>query len=868
METARMSWKDVLRKIAALVLLLALGYALYNSGVGEWVRQKVLKQRPEEEFPSQNDLAGGTDTDDAGEGAEDVKFTVKEFSREMRGEKSGEVEARVAGEKAVRQRENLYRIFSPVVTSLVEEKNGDDDVDVQMDQVRLTAERAVFDESRSEVELQDSVTARGEDFRITTQSVTYNAAAQKVSGSKLVRMERYRVEPDGAKNLSMVVTGKGLKGDLILRTVTVLSSVEASLLRVSEDFMASGQPGDTEEPQKSQKIIIRSEGPMTYRDGTRQVIFEENVRVSTGGKILRAERLEVNLDKNEDRGRLSVTGMTATTNVRLKFRDQVATGEELVWQNVTQAGVLTGDPARLESSRFSVSGGKLTFVRLDNRLQVNGPGQLVKKASKTVENTKDEESTNHVLLTGNAPIKVTWAGGMTYEASGPRARFEKDVKAVQGESSLSCQNLDLEFDADNQLQKVQGRRNVSVREQQDGSERRMRCDQVIWEAQEGVVRMKALEDEQVVVQSGQEKLFSPVVHYVPETNRFECPAAGRLKLSGRSEAEGNPGRQPMEVTWQESMSYERSGEPKAVFRGDVKVHQPERNLSAQTLRVLFNENRKPVRIVGEKQAVLEVRRGQNADGEGEGAGGETNQSSTDWRLEADRIEGLLPDDQLEATGAGELQVLRENDEVDWIRWEDRMHADFAASYARFTGNVRARFGGSHLESATLRLDFNEDRELRHVNCKQDVTFRSGGERSWTLQSNSAEAIFAPGSVLSQIIARDDVLVEDANRRLRSQFLTLFFRRQKGAEQQSLSRAVARKNVRVRYTSDTDLKAFCERLDWNAETDRYRLTGDPAQLAQEDMQIDGETIIIDRRSGRVSLPGGGAPGRTAIEEKAD
>lgn len=877
-----MSWKGVFRKIAALALLAALGYALYTSGVGEWVRQNVLHQTPGDGGGGGNasNRAEGPEEETGQEEPEDVKFTLKEFSREMRGEKSGEVEARVSGEKFVRQREDLYHILSPVVTSLMETMAGEGEVDVQMDRVRLTAENAVFDESKSEVELHNSVTARGKDFRITTERVTYNAASQKVSGTRLVRMERYRTGPDGQKSLSMVVTGRGLEGDLVLRSVTVPASVEATLLGVSEDFMASGEPADTEEEDGGQKIVIRSEGPMTYKDGTRQVIFQQNVRVSTGGKILRAERLEVNLGENKGEERLSVTGVTATENVRMKFRDQVATGVKLVWQNVTQAGVLTGEPARLEGSRFSITGNKLTFVRLDNRLQVQGAGRLVRKAVGGGKKPAEDDPAGSMPLSADAPIEVTWSGGMTYEAAGPHARFEKDVHARQADSDLTCDYLDLRFGQNNRLQQVRARDGVVVREKRDGVERWMKCAEAAWEAEEGVIRMKAAEKEQVAVQAGEEKLFSPIVHYAPETNMFDCPAPGRLLISGRPATEEQGGRDPMEVTWKESMHYDRSGEPKATFRGGVQVVQPERSLSAQTLHVMFNEERRPVRIAGEGDAVLEVRRAKK-ESEG-GAAEEPEQkeeessedvlvpagAGTDWRLKADRMVGLLSEDRLEVPVEGDLEVLRPDAENDWIRWKDRMHADFEESYARFDGNVRARFGGSELESGALRLDFNEERELRHINCIENVHFRSVGEQPWTLEARSAEAIFAPGSVLSQIIARDDVVVHDAQRRLRSQFLTLFFRRQKGTDQQALSRAVARRNVRVRYTGDTDLNATCERLDWDAESDRYRLTGDPARLTKEDMELDGETIVVDRRSGRVSLPGGKTPGRTAIEEQPD
>lgn len=876
-----MQMKRISRYIAGLVLAIAFGYGLYRSGVGQWARQQYSRGFGTE--VKENDGQQDEQEESAPVAPDDdVKLKVKDFSREVRSEKSGEVEARIAGEEAVLEKNNLYRIFSPVVTSLVSEVADDQGVDVQMNQVRLTAERAIFHESKSRVELNDSVQAAGEDFQVTTESVSYYAAEHKIEGSQPVRMQRYRVGPDGKKVRRMLVTGTGLRGDLVVRTVSVLSDVEARLLNVSEDFMASGVPEGEKPDDATRDIVIRSDGPMTYEDGARKVTFTENVRVTTGTKKLTADQLEIRLGKTEAKDKLQVTGITASKKVSLHFKDQTAKGEKLVWQNVTQAGVLTGTPATLTTRRFSVEGERLTFVRLDSRFQVKGEGKLVRKTEGETGETKTEKESGRRFMSSGDPIEVTWAEGMTYEAASRRASFEKDVHAVQGGTSLRCDDLDMDFEQeDNAVRQVLARGDVMLREQLEWGSRWVKCGRASWSRTDNVIEMQAGEKKSVVVKAGSELLESGTVIYDLGENRFECPAPGELLVSA-SEGKGATA-EPMRVRWEESMRYDRGSEPRATFSGKVRVRQPGRTLKAGTLRVTFTGERRPVHILARNEAVLEVLASESeatekpeeapkaTNGEGEdteNAGPRFDAGSTDWRLESEQVEGFIPENRMEARGDGKLEVLRENKDNDWIRWSDRMEADFDETFARFEGNVRANFGGSELQSGKLSLDFNEERELRHMNCTGEVQFQSGGQRKWKMESASAEAIFAPGSILSQIIARDDVEVRDAERRLRSEFLTLFFRGGEDAEEQSLDRAVARKNVVVRYTGEASLTAWCERLDWDADTERYKLTGTPARLSRDDIEIDGETIIVDRMSGRVSLPGGESPARTSIEEDAD
>jgi len=225
-----------------------------------------------------------------------------------------------------------------------------------------------------------------------------------------------------------------------------------------------------------------------------------------------------------------------------------------------------------------------------------------------------------------------------------------------------------------------------------------------------------------------------------------------------------------------------------------------------------------------------------------------------------------PKNLLLAPTPGQLEVLGPGQPGDSIRWAGQMRADFQQGTAQFERGVEARFSGSAVRCERLRLEFNEGQELRHVNAEGQVQLVSAGENAWRLSAAAAEAVFAPGSVLSQVIAKGGVEVEDARRSLQAQLLTLFFEAEPGKEQAVLSRARASGHVSVRYAGEGGLEASCEELLWDTATDRYRLSGRPARLRQGAISTGGDTIIIDRGSGKWTIPRGSRPASTEVREK--
>jgi len=700
-----------------------------------------------------------------------------------------------------------------------------------------------------------------------------------------VQVNQYRVGPDEKKELAMTIAGEGMDVELTVSKVVIHTDVKTTLLDVSDDFMAGGkkpkkkQEGEQAAVPPSRNVVITSDGPMTYEHPAEKATFVKNVVATTTDREIKSESLVISMGRNEGSERLQVTGLTAEGNVQFKFGTTTTFSDSLVWDSVTQAGVLTGKDSRVVEEEFVIKGARLTFFRLNSRFQVEGPGTLhwnAKAPEKEPEplDVDAEKEAPAALISPGDPLDVVWEGGMTYDATEASAVFSKAVKATQKDSTIVSDALEVQFGEKQSIKTVIGRDNVRVTQSVDGVKRVVNCDRAEWDAGTGGAKFSAAENKQVTVLTGEEKLVSSQVAFDAESNTISCSAGGQLDLEGLAADGGEP--EPIKVTWTKSMRYHRAQPMFAEFEGDVVADRPEQRMKGDVLRVDFDEKMKPVTITSRKNAVLDVLPKQ------EGKPGETpapeapaeekdktappnlTKTPTQWRLTADVIIGRPQKDLLGAEGAGLLELLHKDRPKDSVRWKKAMAADFRQSLATFTGTVDARFSGSTLQCDSLRLEFDEQRELRHVYSKDNVVFVSAGEEPWKLKGQAAEAVFGAGSMLRQVIATKDVEVQDADRVVKSQVLTLYFTEDQEKGGAALSRAVAKKDVSVRYTGDNKLEADSDNLEWDVKSDRYTLTGDPSRLKQAGIEIQGQKILIDRKSGTVSMPSGQKPATTTVE----
>lgn len=858
--------------VAVLVLLLSVG--------SEWIAREVTGAG---NGSTEGATGGGEEVVDS-QADDGVLFTMESMYYRMPAETEGDVETLVTGDTTVVHQNGTSRITNPVV---VLSQPGQAQ-DASFGEVRLTAKSAVFDQEKRTIRLHDSVKAEGSDFDIAADDVYYVEAERSITSPVPVELNRYRLGAEGERVLAMTVTGNGLEADLIYRTVFVRANVKTMLFGVSGDFMMGS--GLDAGGQKAVEVVITSDGPMTYDHLKRKASFETNVVAKSGNKTLEAQRLVFDFGKSERTGELQIAGVTAEGDVTFQFPGQKATGQKLEWANVTQAGTLTGQPAVLEQPDFRISGGKLTFLRLNSRFDVEGPGNLLwsppqGKAAKakvpTLSGTqggdRERAPSAPIPLAADKPVKVVWQGLMNYDATSRIARFQNGVKAAQGSDSLLCDALGLQFSDQNRaLLQVVAEGNVHGVQTDGTSWHNVECDVAQWDTQAGTIELSASEGKHATVSSGDGKLVSSQATFHPAEGTFDCPGAGTLMLAAGRDESGKKTAEPLTVRWQESMSFHRQPDRFAEFHGAVEAGRPGGKASAEHLRVDFDDQMNALTITATKNAVLEVRRqaaaGQTTTDHTEAGTGEVpsflslDEGTTDWRVSGEVLIGEPPKNLLHAPGAGLLELLREGRPNDTVQWTDQMTSSFAELSAGFEGEVDARFSGSRLQCEKLGLEFNEGRQLRYVSAKENVRFQTPGEQPWQLRSESAEAVFIADSVLSQVIAQKKVVVQDASRTLACQVMKLFFEQTEGQGRPSLSQANASGDVSVHYKESKEgpIDASCDRLEWDSKTDDYTLTGNPAELKQGGYGIQHDEIVIDRTTGRMLAREGSKPAAASVE----
>lgn len=832
--------------------------------------------RPEETEPAAGSQAGREPPSD------DMRAEWVGFTHVLRDPEENREEAVVEGERAV-LRDKVYDIFGPVVTVWPTEGGHG--------QMEVKGERGELDEANGLLRLFENVVVRGEDFEIRADRVVYRVRERMLVSDEPVRIRKDKVDSDGNRTPALVVSGKGLTVEVALKNITILEDVEAHLYDVSDDFLAAALEEATDEGT-SREVVITCDGEMVYQHLARKVDFFDNVRAVCGEKILSGDQVTVLLGETEGKDKLEVSEIVAIGDAQLTYGDQVVRGGKLNWNNVTQTGVLTGDPCVLTTPQFEMTGPELRFHRINDRFHVEGPGTLLWKAPPKEETApqpapeRPARSIGPSLLTPDAPVEVTWATSMTYPVALHVATFEGQVTARQQKGSLTCRQLALTFEPDtNQIRKVEAEGDVVVRDQSPGGGPDVRCDRLVWDAVHDTVDLLAGPGESVNLTVGQHAITS--VHVILDNlhESLECPAPGRLTVAPSAGAAASAGEEePLrtDIEWHEQMSFVQRPVPVATFTGQATARRGEQSISGESLEVTFDLEMEPVRIVAIGNAVMEARseHGEPAPAQ-TGAGVESGEPEKEaappallpattghWRLASDEIIVSPPLELVTSPTGGVLTMLEGDATTGIISWSKSVELDLAENEARFSGKVIADLRGASLKSETLRLESDEAGKLRHMWAEDEVHFARKGERAWELRSGSAEAVFGAGSQLQQIIARDSVEVRDGTCTLVAQLLQLFLVQVEGAEGPVVQRGIAQGEVRVEYEGTERLSAGGDRLEWNRDTDSYVLTGEPdAYVGRGGMTARNDKILLDRTTGKVTFPPGPKPVKWTVAPKA-
>ena len=793
-------------------------------------------------------------------------------------------EATVVGDRALlREQEKTYQVFNPLVVVLLWPSGGQP-VDVELPKLHLKADQADVDEAQGIVRFFGNVTATGEDFEVTTDGVVYAVNERTLTSDKPVRMQRDKVDKAGNRTPALVVTGLGLNADLGLQNMSVLKDAMAHVYDVSEDFLATGleKPAST---GAGREVVITSDGPLLYEHLARRVTFSDNVAAVSDQKKLTSQKLTISLGTSDAGKRMEVTDIVATGKAQLFYQDQVARGDRLEWHNVTQTGVLTGSPAVLVTSQFELTGKELTFYRMNDRFHSEGPGSLLWKSGAKGAGVADEADAGRgaaetpwdigpLRLSGGAPVHVTWTDSMTYHVAAHVATFKGQVVARQQESALECNELVLNFEPTaGAIQKVQAAGAVDVRDAQSPGGRNLGSDRLVWDATRDKVELVAREGETVNVESGGRSVASSHVVVDNSGQTMDCPAEGRLTVKPTPAKSGRAAQSaPVVVDWQKEMHFAQRPSPVALFAGSATARQGDQQITGETLRAEFDEKMSPLRISARGGAAIEVRSAEKAAAETPGgapAGGAAPGvvpalTGGRWRLTSEQFDISVPDDAVTCPLPGVLTVFTGDRPAGTITWQKTMRLDTANNAAVFEGDVNGEFSGAVLKSQKLTVEFDKARKIRHVFADGSVFFSRQEQGAWQLESKSGEAVFAAENELQQVIARGDVRVRDEQRLLSAQLLQLFFGRPEIGTQPALDRVVAQDTVRVNYLQGPPTEAGGDRLEWDRKANIYVLTGDPgAYLRRGALKVMNDKVLVDRDTGRMTLPPGARPVRTVV-----
>jgi lipopolysaccharide export system protein LptA len=104
--------------------------------------------------------------------------------------------------------------------------------------------------------------------------------------------------------------------------------------------------------------------------------FIGNVKATQDDTVITSDRLKIYYKKNiANKEPLSVSEesihkIVAKGNVEIKFDNRVATAQQAIYNTETMVLVLSGNNSKIISENESISGEKITFYRIDGRINV------------------------------------------------------------------------------------------------------------------------------------------------------------------------------------------------------------------------------------------------------------------------------------------------------------------------------------------------------------------------------------------------------------------------------------------------------------------------------------------------------------------
>ncbi len=235
-----------------------------------------------------------------------VDFSLSGYNQ--RGKKSWEVKG------------NSADIFTDIVK--LTEVNAN--VFGEEDKINLVADKGEYDKTNGKMHLQDNVVITTETGgKLTTDSLDWDRASQKVTTNDLVNVEKE----------NMKINGKGLEGQPNLKKVEFKDNVQVEIKEAQDPKSPVGEvKGPT---------IITCDGPLEIDYEKEVAVFNKNVKVDQKEQIqMYADKMEAYFDfKNKKILRVQSSG-----NVKIVKGDNVSYSDEANYMASDKRMTLTGRP--------------------------------------------------------------------------------------------------------------------------------------------------------------------------------------------------------------------------------------------------------------------------------------------------------------------------------------------------------------------------------------------------------------------------------------------------------------------------------------------------------------------------------------------
>jgi len=140
-------------------------------------------------------------------------------------------------------------------------------------------------------------------------------------------------------------------------------------------WTASAQDEPVKKNKKENRIHITADKLITDNEAM-YADFIGNVKAVQGAAVITSDQLKIYYTKNSDdtkkeaHDKESIKKVVASGNVTIKMDDKIAKSKKAVYITETETLVLTGEGSKILSGNNTVSGGKITLYRSEDRMTV------------------------------------------------------------------------------------------------------------------------------------------------------------------------------------------------------------------------------------------------------------------------------------------------------------------------------------------------------------------------------------------------------------------------------------------------------------------------------------------------------------------